>query len=87
MVEQAPITGEVRPGSEFRFADKPSNAAASTFAALVGGRLVVTRHATRLFHLSDDTPVLAHWHGQWRTEGFATTIGELKAKAREFGAP
>ena len=86
MPAQAPITGEVRPGSEFRFENKPSNAAAATFAALVDGRLVVTRYAAHLFHLPDDTPVLAHWHGQWRTDGFATTVGELKAKAREFGA-
>jgi hypothetical protein len=31
-----------------------------------------------------DTPVLAHWHGQYRTDGFSTTVAELKAKAKEF---
>jgi hypothetical protein len=87
MAEQGTITGDVRPGSAFRFACKPSNVATSTFAALVGGGLVVTRQATKLFDLPDDTPVLAHWHGQWRTDGFATTVGELKSKACEFSTP
>jgi hypothetical protein len=47
------------------------------------GELRVTRHASQLFDLPDRTPVLAHWHGQYRTDGFATTVGELKAKAKE----
>jgi hypothetical protein len=38
-------------------------------------------YAASLFKLPDETPVLAHWHEQWRTDAFATTVGELKAKA------
>jgi hypothetical protein len=75
------ITGDVRDGSEFRFSAKPDNAAPSTFAAVLPNELRVTRHAAQLFGLPATTPVLAHWHGQYRTEGFATTVGELKAKA------
>jgi hypothetical protein len=55
--------------------------APSTFAALLPDELRVTKRAADLFKLPDDTPVLAHWHGQWRTDGFATTVGQLKAKA------
>jgi hypothetical protein len=65
---------------------EPHHAAPSTFAALVDGRLIVTRNATKLFDLPDATPVLAHWHGQWRTDGFATTVGELRGKAQAFGS-
>ena len=84
MANHALITGDVRPGAEFQFTAKPSNLAASTFTALVNGKLVVTRCAMNLFQLPDDTPVLAHWHGQYRTEGFAMTVAELKAKAEEY---
>lgn len=42
--------------------------------------LRVTRRAADLLDLPE-TPVLAHWHGEWRTDGFATTVGELKDKA------
>jgi hypothetical protein len=80
------ITGAVRPGDEFEFRQKPHLAAPSTFAALVDGRLIVTRHATELFDYPNSTPVLAHWHGERRTDGFATSVGELKAKARAFKA-
>jgi hypothetical protein len=77
------IVGDVRPGGEFKFVAKPHCAAPSTFAALLPGELRVTRYANSLFTLPDDTPVLAHWHGNWRTDGFATTVGELKKKAKE----
>jgi hypothetical protein len=78
------ITGDVRPGNEFKFVRPPHHAAASTFTALADGRLQVTRHAETLFQLPDATPVLAHWHGDHRTDGFATTVGELKVKAKAF---
>jgi hypothetical protein len=31
-------------------------------------------------------PVIAHWHGEWRTDGFLLTVGGLKAKAAEWQA-
>jgi hypothetical protein len=74
------ITGDVRPGADFRFTAKPTVAAASTFAALLPDELRFTRRAAELFNLPGDTPVLANWHGAHHTEGFATTVGELKAK-------
>lgn len=74
-------TGDLRSGDEFEFTCNPNNRAASTFAALTSDDLLVTRRATALFDLPDDTPVLAHWHGQYRTDGFGMTVGMLKAKA------
>ena len=75
------IGGDLRPGDEFKFVLNPANCASSTFAALTGDGLLVTRRATDLFHLPKDTPVLAHWHGERGTDGFAMTVGTLKAKA------
>jgi hypothetical protein len=43
----------------------------------------VTHYATDLFALTDDTQVIANWHGQWRTEAFLTTVGALKSKAEQ----
>jgi hypothetical protein len=82
MTDEAFITGDVRQGAQFQFTNPPRRLASSTFSALVDGKLIVTRRATEIFHLPDNTPVLAHWHGEWRTDGFATTIAELKAKAQ-----
>jgi len=53
------ITGDVRPGRELEFTRKPGNMAASTFSALVEGKLVVTRRAEDLFTFPDDTPVFS----------------------------
>ena len=75
------IGDDLRPGDEFKFVSNPANRASSTFAALTSDGLLVTRRATDLFDLPKDTPVLAHWHGERRTDGFATTVGMLKAKA------
>jgi hypothetical protein len=80
------ITGDgLRPGDEFRFINKPANCASSTFAALTGDGLLVTRRATALFHLPDETPVLAHWHGQYRTDGFAMTIWHAEGEGGSVG--
>ncbi len=87
MANKAFITGDVRPGAEFEFITKSADPAASTFVALVDGKLIVTRYAVDLFGLPNDTPVLAHWHGRSRTEGFTMTVAELKAKAEtQFGS-
>ena len=74
------ITGDVRPGSEFKLTSKPGNLASATFVAALPGELRVTRRLIDLFDLPDDTPVIAHWHGAHRTDGFATTVLELKQK-------
>jgi hypothetical protein len=37
-----------------------------------------------LFHLPEDAPVLAHWHGSNRTDGFAMTVGMLKGVGAEL---
>ena len=74
------ITGSVRPGADFQFTAKPTNQAPAAFAALLPDELRVAKRAADIFGLPDATPVLAHRHGQWRTDGFATTVGELKAR-------
>jgi hypothetical protein len=83
-----PIEGRsgLRPGAEFKFTSKPSTMAASTFTAITPERVIVTRTFTDIAKLPPDTPVIAHWHGQYRTEAFSSTVGELAAKATEWGA-
>jgi hypothetical protein len=78
------ITGDVRPGQEFEFTAKPSNKATSTFTALLEGTLIVTKRAEELFNLPDKTAVLAHRHGEYQTDGFAMTVGQLKKKAAQW---
>ena len=41
----------------------------------------MTRRLTDIIHLPDETPVVAHWHGQHRTDGFSLTIADLKDMA------
>lgn len=74
-----------RPGEEFQFTAKPTNKASGTFVAVVGDEMRVTNYAHELFGLPDETPVLAHWHGSYRTDGFAMTVGSLKAAAARAG--
>lgn len=79
------ITGDsLRGGMEFRFLNKPGNAAAANFIAVTNDEVIVTRRATELFALPDNVPVIANWHGERRTDAFLLTVGELKAKATEF---
>jgi len=79
------ITGEVRVGSEFRFEKKISHKADSTFTAILPDSIVVTCRFEELCKLPENTTVLAHWHGNYRTEAFASTVGELNTKALEQG--
>jgi|HubBroStandDraft_6_1064221.scaffolds.fasta_scaffold725004_2 hypothetical protein len=80
------ITSEsLRPAGEFRFVTKPGYAAAANFIAIRDNEVIVTRRATDLFVLPDDMSVIANWHGERRTDAFLLTIGELKARAAEFG--
>lgn len=72
------ISGDVRPGQDFRLEAKPHNVAAGAFIALSGGEAIVTRRLSSILHLPDDTPVIANWHGQRRTDAFATTVGRLR---------
>jgi hypothetical protein len=78
---------DLREGGEFEFVVPPDRRAHSTFVAPTSEtEVLVTRRATDLFHLPDDTPVVAHWHGEYRTDAFRLTVGELKAKATvQFG--
>lgn len=78
------IIGDVRPGEEFSFEKKPTNLAKATFVALVDGKLVVTRRAIELFSLPDETPILAHWHGNHRTDAFVMNVRTLKEKAAAY---
>src|ERR1700722_1229856 len=72
---------DVRLGSDFRLTCKPSNAASATFVAVHDGVILVTRRLIDIIHMPDETPVVAHWHGQHRTDGFSLTIADLKDMA------
>jgi hypothetical protein len=78
------IIGDARPEHEFQFENFPGNLAQAAFVAIVDGGAVVTRRATDLFELPDDCPVVANWHGQRRTDAFATTVGYLKKLGAEY---
>jgi hypothetical protein len=73
--------GDIRPGDEFRFSSSPAAMASSTFTAITSAGAIVTRRFSNLENLPPETPVVAHWHGEWRTDAFPSTVGELKAKA------
>ncbi len=75
---------DLREGKEFLLQGKPSNKSKSTFTAIKQGEVLVTRRLDNLFKLSKDTLVIAHWHGQNRTDAFKTTVGELKRLAEKF---
>jgi len=60
--------GDTRPGDEFRFTSSPTAWASSTFTAIVPDGAIVTRRFSHLQGLPPETPVVAHWHGEWRTD-------------------
>ena len=67
-----PIEGEdLRDGSEFEFVKSARLKADSTFIAILPDRLIVTRRYSKLMDLPSETPVIAHWHGQHRTDAFS----------------
>jgi hypothetical protein len=77
------ITGwDVRDGDEFELTADPANVAQGTFIALLPGEARVSRRLTDLFGLPDSTPVIANWHGQRRTDSFATSIAALRVARR-----
>jgi hypothetical protein len=82
------ITGDdLRDGDEFEFTNKPSNLASALFIAITDDEVIATREFSALGRLPDKTPVIANWHGQHRTDGFLTTVGELKKKAAQYAGP
>jgi hypothetical protein len=78
------VSETVRPGSEFQFDSKPANMAAANFIAVTKDELLITRRASDLFALADDTTVIANWHGEWRTDAFLLTVAQLKEKAKAY---
>jgi hypothetical protein len=76
---------DLRDGEEFIFVKKPTVQAPSTFTAVTNDEIIVTRRFSNIGHLPDATPVIAHWHGQYRTEGFLSTVGYLKKKSKTLG--
>ena len=74
------ITGDVRPGHEFKLTNKPQSLSPATFRAALPCELRVTRRFSDLFDLPDETPVVANWHGTHRTDAFTTTVGELRLR-------
>lgn len=81
MTELRIFGDDVRPGDQFQLTAKPTVKARGTFAAITHHGVHVTRRLSDLFVYSDATPVLAHWHGVHTTDGFATTVGELRVKS------
>ncbi len=79
------VSETLRPGCEFEYCDKPTNLAAANFIAVESDEIIATRRAADLFRLPDETPVIADWHGEWRTDAFLTNVAELKSKAHTFG--
>jgi hypothetical protein len=76
---------DLRDGEEFIFVKKPTVQAPSTFTAITDTEVIVTRRFSNLESLPDKTPAIAHWHGQYRTEGFLSTVGDLKKKSKTLG--
>jgi hypothetical protein len=78
----------IRSGDDFQLTAKPRSHSAHTFTAFVQpDNVYFTRRVAELFTLPDDTPVLVNWHGAHITEGYATSIGDLKAKAAAITSP
>ena len=77
--------GDLRDGSEFLFTGKPTNMAQGTFVAITKDCVFVTRRFSNIANLPSQTKVIAHWHGKYRTEGFSSTVGKLKAKLAKNG--
>lgn len=71
-----------RPGTEFRLTEMANRQSSATFVAVSDGAIHVTRRLADLFGMADGVPVVAHWHGQYRTDGFALTVGELRSLAQ-----
>jgi hypothetical protein len=81
------VGDDIRRGQEFRFTATPTSKSSATFITVVNEEIIVTRRASDLFLLPNNHPIVAHWHGTRRTDGFATDVGELKRKAEEFVRP
>jgi hypothetical protein len=75
------VGSDLRDGDEFQFTAKMANAAAALFIAITKTQVIATRRFDDLTKLPDDTAVIANWHGAHRTDGFLTTIGDLKKKS------
>lgn len=71
----------MRPGSEFQFADAPSRKAKAPIIAINGDEVVATYYVSDLKRMPDEAIVIACWHGQWRTDGFHMTLGDLRTIA------
>lgn len=78
------IFGTTLPENEFRLTSRPTTVSAATFVAVIPSGVTVTRRVSDLFILVDETPVVAHWHGQYRTDAFKTSVGHLKKLAEEY---
>jgi hypothetical protein len=73
-----------RPGHEFQITKPPHQAAQAWFVAVGPQEVLVTRYLSEVLALPDETPVVANWHGQFRTDAFSTSVGELRGKAKEY---
>jgi hypothetical protein len=74
-------------GVWFQFASKKKDHVAwpATFCIFAEGIAYVTRYPNKLWRYPDETPVIANWHGERRTDSFVTSVGELREKGRALG--
>jgi len=75
------VEGHPRKGAEFEFYDA-SLSMKAPIIALTEKAAIYGTSFKQIEHLPDETVVIACWHGQYRTDGFLTTVGELRAKAK-----
>lgn len=43
-----------------------------------GFEVVIERHVDRLYKYTDSTEVLVQWRGEWRSDFFRFTVGQVK---------
>ena len=77
------VEGSLQAGENFEFCDS-SLSRNAPFIALVAGGAICGQSFKHINHLPDETVVIACWHGKRKTDGFLTTVGELRSKAEKF---
>lgn len=71
------ITGSLRPGSEFEITTPATQKAKVPYLIITDTEIVATHYLNEVYNYPGDTQVIAFWPGQWRTDGFITTVSEL----------
>lgn len=79
------VGDDVRPAADFKPSACPDHKAQSAFTTVRDdGMLWTTRRAAGLLSSPDSTTAIAPWDGQYRTDAFVFTVGELREKAKAW---